>query len=120
MSRAFFIRGAGDVKVAPFNLRERGPGEVLLEVAAVGICGSDLHYYKDGGIGPAVIKSPFVPGHEFGGCLCEDVEELGLVRGQLVAVDPSKPCGRCEWCEAGHPNLCPHVESLARRRTTGQ
>jgi L-iditol 2-dehydrogenase len=112
MSRAFFIRGAGDVKVAPFNLRERNPGEVLLEVAAVGVCGSDLHYYKDGGIGSAVIKSPFVPGHEFGGYLCEDVEELGLARGQLVAVDPNRSCGHCEWCEAGHPNLCPQVEFI--------
>jgi L-iditol 2-dehydrogenase len=112
VSRALFIRGAGDVKVAPFNLREGRPGEVLLDVAAVGICGSDLHYYKDGGIGAMVIQSPFVPGHEFGGYLCEDVDELGLTRGQLVAVDPNKACGRCEWCEAGHTNLCPNVEFI--------
>lgn len=112
MSKALFMRGPGDVRVAPFNLRERRSGEVLVEVAAVGICGSDLHYYKDGGIGAAVIKWPFVPGHEFSGYLCEDVEELGLTAGRLVAVDPAKACGRCEWCEAGHPNLCPQVEFI--------
>ncbi len=110
MSRALFIHGTRDVRVAPFNLREGREGEVLLEVASVGVCGSDLHYYKDGGIGSAVIQSPFVPGHEFGGRLCDDVEDRGLRRGQLVAVDPAKSCGHCEWCRAGHPNLCPHVQ----------
>ena len=54
--------------------------------------------------------APFVPGHEFGGYLCNDVEGLGLRRGQLVAVDPAKSCGQCEWCRDGHPNLCPEVE----------
>jgi L-iditol 2-dehydrogenase len=112
MSRALFIRAAHNATVAPFNLREGREGEVLLDVASVGVCGSDLHYFKDGGIGAAVIEAPFVPGHEFGGFLCEDVEDLGLTRGQLVAVDPNKACGRCEWCREGHPNLCPHVEFI--------
>jgi L-iditol 2-dehydrogenase len=53
-----------------------------------------------------------VPGHEFGGYLCQDVEERGLARGQLVAVDPNKACGVCEWCREGHANLCPHVEFI--------
>jgi L-iditol 2-dehydrogenase len=110
MSRALFIHGTRDVRVAPFDLREGREDEVLLDVASVGVCGSDLHYYKDGGIGSAVIQSPFVPGHEFGGRLCDDVEDRGLRRGQLVAVDPAKSCGHCEWCRAGHPNLCPHVQ----------
>ena len=112
MSRALFIRGAHDVGVAPFHLREGREGEVLIEVASVGVCGSDLHYYKDGGIGSAVIKRPFVPGHEIGGRLCDDVEELGLSRGQLVAVDPNHSCGHCEWCLQGHPNLCPNVQFI--------
>jgi L-iditol 2-dehydrogenase len=112
MSRALFIRGAHDVGVAPFNLRERREGEVLIDVASVGVCGSDLHYYKDGGIGSAVIKRPFVPGHEIGGCLCDAVDELGLGRGQLVAVDPNKSCGHCEWCREGYANLCPNVEFI--------
>lgn len=112
MSRALFIHGPNDARVAPFNLREGRPDEVLLDVAAVGLCGSDLHYYKDGGIGAAVIKAPFVPGHEFGGFLCEDLEPLGLPKGALVAVDPNKACGHCEWCHEGHFNLCPNVEFI--------
>jgi L-iditol 2-dehydrogenase len=109
MSRAFFIHGAHDARVSPFNLREGRPGETLLDVAAVGICGSDLHYYKDGGIGAATIEEPFVPGHEFGGWLTEDIEDRGLARGTLVAVDPNNACGQCEHCRAGHENLCPDV-----------
>ncbi len=53
MTRALYIHAAHDARVAPFNLREGRPGETLLEVASVGLCGSDLHYYKDGGIGSA-------------------------------------------------------------------
>jgi L-iditol 2-dehydrogenase len=109
MSRAVFLHAAGDARVAPFNLREGAAGETLLDVAAVGLCGSDLHYYKDGGIGSAVIAEPFVPGHEFSGWLTEDLPELGLERGALVAVDPNQACGHCEHCRSGHPNLCPEV-----------
>jgi len=110
MNEAVFVHGSRDVRVAPINLREGGPDETLIDVAAVGICGSDLHYYKDGGIGSAIIREPFIPGHEFGGRLCEDVPELGLRRGALVAADPNRSCGRCEWCLQGHRNLCPNVE----------
>jgi L-iditol 2-dehydrogenase len=112
VSNALYIHGPRDARVAPFNLREGQPGEVLLDVAAVGLCGSDLHYYKDGGIGSAVIRSPFVPGHEFAGYLCEDLEDLRLPRGSLVAVDPNKACGQCAWCRDSHPNLCPHVKFI--------
>lgn len=98
--------------MSPYNLREGRPGEVLLDVAAVGLCGSDLHYYKDGGIGSATISSPFVPGHEFAGWLAEDVSERDLPRGALVAVDPNHACGVCEQCRAGFENLCPNVRFI--------
>ena len=112
MNDAVFLHGPRDVRVAPFNLREGRSDETLIDVAAVGICGSDLHYYKDGGIGSAIIHDPFIPGHEFGGRLIEDVPELELTRGALVAVDPNRSCGRCEWCLEGHRNLCPNVEFI--------
>jgi L-iditol 2-dehydrogenase len=112
MSEAVFLHGARDVRVSASTLRERRNHETLLDVAAVGICGSDLHYYKDAGIGAAKIRAPFVPGHEFGGYLREDIPELGLKRGALVAVDPNRSCGHCEWCLAGHHNLCPNVEFI--------
>jgi L-iditol 2-dehydrogenase len=112
VSRAVYMHGVMDARVAPFNSVDGKPGEVLLDVAAVGLCGSDLHYYKDGGIGAALIREPFIPGHEFGGYLAQDLDELGLARGSLVAVDPNKACGHCEWCREGYPNLCPNVEFI--------
>ncbi len=112
MSRALFLHHSRDARVAPYNLREGRPGEVLLDVAAVGLCGSDLHYYKDGGIGAATIQEPFVPGHEFAARLTEDLIERDLPRGTLVAVDPNQACGTCEHCRAGHHNLCPNVRFI--------
>lgn len=112
MSRALFLHSAYDARVEPCALRSGEEGEALIDVAAVGLCGSDLHYYKDGGIGSAVIAKPFVPGHEFGGHLCEDIPQLGLAQGQLVAVDPSRACGACEYCDHGHANLCPNVRFI--------
>ena len=112
MSRAARIHGAGDLRVDEHAPTAPRAGEVEVEIASVGICGSDLHYYKDGGIGGAVIAAPFVPGHEFSARLTRDVESRGLRLGQLVAVDPATPCHRCEWCRAGHHNLCPTVVFL--------
>ncbi|MFK8080071.1 MAG: zinc-binding dehydrogenase [Granulosicoccus sp.] len=109
MNMAAYIHGVRDVRVGDIAPPALTQGRVLVDVLAVGICGSDLHYYKDGGIGGAVIREPFVPGHEFCGRLCGDVEELGLVRGQLVAVDPATACHQCEWCVQGYHNLCPNV-----------
>ena len=89
-----------------------GPGQALLRVTAVGVCGSDLHTYQDARIGDTVVEAPLILGHEFAGV----VEAVGpesydgnfqpLRPGTRVAVDPAQPCGRCEMCEQGHPNLC--------------
>lgn len=75
-----------------------GPGETLVKVGAVGICGSDLHWFDEAGIGDARLTQSLVLGHELAGWT-ED--------GQLVAIDPSIPCGQCEFCLSGYPNLCP-------------
>lgn len=112
MNRAAYIHGVRDVRIGEMEFPKVVPGSVLLDVSAVGICGSDLHYYKDGGIGGAVINQPFIPGHEFSARVCSDVESLGLLRGQLVAVDPATPCRQCEWCFKGYHNLCPSVVFL--------
>ncbi len=93
--------GAGDVRV----LDEPRPGDVtaghrLVRVTAVGLCGSDLHWFAEGGIGDAIVGDPLVLGHEFAGVL-ED--------GTRVAVDPAIPCGVCESCLEGNPNLCPTI-----------
>lgn len=73
------------------------PGEALLRVTAVGLCGSDVHWFGEAGIGDARLAAPLVLGHEFAG-----VTEAG----QRVAVDPAIPCEQCEYCREGNPNLC--------------
>jgi L-iditol 2-dehydrogenase len=112
MNVAAYLHGARDMRLAATPVREGCSDEALIDVAAVGICGSDLHYYKDGGIGAALIREPFVPGHEFGGYLCEDLSELSLPTGTLVAIDPNRSCGVCEWCREGNGNLCPNVRFI--------
>jgi len=87
-------------------------GQVLLRVKAVGVCGSDLHVYRHAEIGGTRLKGPLVLGHEFAGVVealgegCLDGEFHRLLPGARVAVDPAQPCGQCELCERGHPNLC--------------
>ena len=75
-----------------------------MRVEAVGICGSDLHWFEEGGIGDAQLASPLVVGHEFAG-----VVEGGPLDGRRVAVDPALHCGHCERCLEGDQNLCPDV-----------
>lgn len=89
-----------------------GPGRALLRVGCTGLCGSDLHSYVDARIGDTPIQGPLILGHEF----CAVVEAVGpealdgtlapLQPGARVAVDPAQPCGQCELCQKGHPNLC--------------
>lgn len=110
--RASYIHGIRDVRLGDKDAPTSQDDHVLIRVSGVGICGSDLHYYREGGIGAACIHEPFVPGHELAGWVMADRPDLGLHKGQLVAVDPAKPCGGCEWCERGYVNLCPSVEFL--------
>ena len=108
--RAALIHKAQDIRVATVPRPEPKDGELLLRVRTVGVCGSDLHYYREGGVGTATITSPAILGHEFSAEVADDRgAPHGLPRGTLVAVDPARPCGRCEWCLRGHQNLCPDV-----------
>lgn len=88
-----------------------GPGEVRLKIVSVGVCASDLHYYRDGRIGTTVLREPLVIGHEASGvvdALGEDVTNVKV--GDRVAIEPTNPCGKCEWCLTGHFNVCPNVK----------
>jgi len=84
----------------PAPVLRTGTDEALLRVKAVGICGSDLHWYQESGIGDARLDHPLVLGHEF-----TAVTEAG----ERVAVEPSISCGRCEYCQRGDPNLCENL-----------
>lgn len=81
--------------------------DVLIEMARVGICGSDVHYFAEGGIGSQRVVYPWAVGHEGAGI----VREVGaavtrLKPGDRIAFDPALPCGECDQCRAGRPHTC--------------
>jgi L-iditol 2-dehydrogenase len=100
--RALRLHGTGDLRLHDEPAPAPGDGEVVVRVTAVGLCGSDRHWFLEGGIGDAVLNRPLVLGHEFVGTI-----ESGARTGERVALDPAVPCGRCSVCLAGEPHLCP-------------
>ena len=104
------LHGAGDLQIHEEPLALAGEREKLVRIKAVGVCGSDLHWFSEGGIGDAKVEHPLVLGHEFAG-VTED--------GQRVAIDPAIPCGQCEFCGQGHPNLCENLLFAGDGKTDG-
>lgn len=93
---------------------EPGAGEVLIRVLAVGLCGSDAHWFDEGGIGDATLSAGLVLGHEFCGVI-----ESGPRTGERVAVDPAIPCLMCEQCAAGRRHLCLELRFAGHGTTDG-
>jgi L-iditol 2-dehydrogenase len=111
--RAVFIHAPFDVRLGDLPTPNAAPGLVLVDIEAVGLCGSDLHYYKEGAIGAAqTITVPFVPGHEVAGRVRDALPERQIAAGARVVIDPARPCGACEWCHRALHNLCPHTLML--------
>jgi L-iditol 2-dehydrogenase len=113
-NRAAVLHGVRDLRIEDIAVPEPGPMEVLVEVRAVGVCGSDVHYYEHGRVGPYVVSEPLVLGHESGGVVVGRGPGADRHRvGQRVALEPGVPCGRCRQCRAGRYNLCPDVRFFA-------
>lgn len=86
------------------------PGQILLQIKAVGVCGSDIHYYTRGGIGDQRVVYPFCLGHECSGEIIEVGKEVRRFKpGELVTVDPAQPCGSCFQCRKGRFNTCENL-----------
>src|SRR5881227_1171601 len=108
------LRGVGQVAVEERSVPEPAADEVLVEVGSVGVCGSDVHYFEHGRIGPYVVDSPLVLGHEAGGVVAAvGAEVTSLQVGQRVSIEPGVPCRACRQCLAGRYNLCPDVRFFA-------
>jgi L-idonate 5-dehydrogenase len=125
--RALVIHGPRDLRVEERDIPLLGPGDVEVRVRTGGICGSDLHYYKDGGFGSVRLRHPMILGHEVAG----EVTAVGagvtaVSPGDRVVVNPSLSCGTCRFCKAAQPNHCmdlrfygsamrlPHVDGAFR------
>ncbi len=105
--RASVLRAAGDLGVEERPVPTPGPHEVLVRIASVGVCGSDVHYYEHGRIGSYEVTAPLVLGHESSGT----VEAVGeavtrLQPGDRVSLEPGVPDLSCIQCLAGRYNLC--------------
>jgi L-iditol 2-dehydrogenase len=112
--RAAVLSGPQAISLEQRPVPAVAPDEVLVKVAAVGVCGSDVHYYRDGRIGDFVVDGPLVLGHEVSGRIVATGEEVGPGRiGERVAIEPQRPCRVCLQCKAGRYNLCPHMRFYA-------
>ncbi|HEY5349938.1 MAG TPA: alcohol dehydrogenase catalytic domain-containing protein [Candidatus Lustribacter sp.] len=123
--RAAVFYGRGDIRVEDVAVREPGPDEVRVRVAAVGVCGTDASEFS---AGPKMFpiehthpvsghRGPMIPGHEFSGyveAIGTNVTSLGL--GDLVASGAVLPCGTCELCRTGRPNLCTRTATVGLHR----
>ncbi len=110
--KAAFFYGGRDIRLATVPDPVPGPGEALVRVKAAGICGSDLHGYRDPRRVWPGLGIPYMTGHELAGeiaALGPDVS--GLFVGQRVGVEPRHlvGCGRCRWCRRGNYHLCPDL-----------
>ncbi|MGB9035431.1 MAG: NAD(P)-dependent alcohol dehydrogenase [Paeniglutamicibacter sp.] len=112
--RASVLRHAGEVVVEKRPVPVPAHDEVLVRVGSVGICGSDVHYFKEGRIGDFVVESPMVLGHEAGGVIVAVGAGIDPGRiGERVSIEPQRPSPTSKQTLAGAYNLCPHMEFYA-------
>lgn len=112
--RANVLVAKGVMQMDHLAIPALDPDQVLVEVAAVGVCGSDVHYYRHGRIGPYIVDRPLILGHELSGRITAVGGAVDGDRvGQRVAIEPQRPCRRCAQCKAGRYNLCPDMQFFA-------
>ncbi len=96
------------------DIPEPGPNEVLVKTKAVGICGSDVHYYVEGRIGSYIVNDPLILGHETAGIIARVGSNVTYLKeGDRVALEPGVPCGCTDFVKRGLYNLCPSIKFFA-------
>ena len=113
-NRAFMLTKPQTLEMKTIDMPKVGKDDVLVNIKAVGICGSDVHYYAKGRVGDFVVEYPFLLGHEAAGVVTavgENVRNFAV--GDRVTMEPGIPCGTCEQCLKGRYNLCPDVKFWA-------
>ena len=112
--RCATIHAPGDIRVGEMPDPVAEPGQSLVRITSVGLCGSDLHWFTEGAIGDAALTKPLVLGHEIAG-----VAVSGPLAGRTVGLDPAMPCGDCRECDAGLEHLCTHMPFAGHGKTDG-
>ena len=111
---AAFLTKQSTVEIFQQELPKIGDRDVLVKVQAVGICGSDIHYFAHGHIGERVVQYPHIQGHECSGLVVAVGANVTRFKvGDRVAIEPGVSCMSCEWCKEGRYNLCPSVQFLS-------
>jgi L-iditol 2-dehydrogenase len=108
------LHAPGDIRVEQRPDPVAGPGESLVRVTSVGLCGSDLHWFAAGAIGDAAISRPLVLGHEMAGVVVS-----GPLTGRSVGLDPALPCDGCRECASGLEHLCTRMRFAGHGDTDG-
>jgi L-iditol 2-dehydrogenase len=112
--KVWSLHGVNDLRLETRDVPVLKHGEALIRIKSVGICGSDVHYFSHGRIGPFVVNAPMVLGHE----CCGEIVKAGpgvnrLKAGDHVVIEPGTSCGKCWYCKNGRYNLCPEIKFMA-------
>lgn len=111
--RGLRVHARGDLRLDLLPVPVPAPAEAVVRVRYGGICGSDVHYWRDGAVGTSVLQDPMILGHEIVGIVdTPAADRPGPAAGQPVAVHPAATCGTCRWCTSGRANLCPRCRYL--------
>ncbi|HEY1644090.1 MAG TPA: alcohol dehydrogenase catalytic domain-containing protein [Streptosporangiaceae bacterium] len=111
--QALRIHARGDLRLEDIPARRPEPGQAVVRIEYGGICGSDIHYWRDGAVGASVLKAPMTLGHEIVGTVLRAAAGgPGPAAGTPVAVYPALVCGRCRWCRDGQSHLCAECRYL--------
>jgi len=109
-----------EFRLAQYEIEDPGPGEIQVRVDAVGLCGSDLHAYAEGGVGDAPNQYPMVLGHEPSGTVVKTGPGVtGWARGDRAALEPAVYCYHCEFCRSGRHNICANIRFLSNAGIPG-
>ncbi len=109
--KACVLHAPGDLRIEDRATPPLAPTDVLVQIGAGGICGSDLHYFQHGGFGTVRLQEPMILGHEVAGTVVQVGSAVTRLKpGDRAAINPNQPCGRCRSCLSGRANLCLDVQ----------
>lgn len=112
--RAAVLVEPGRIEMQDRPVPRPDPGDVLVRVSSVGVCGSDTHYYRHGRVGGFVVEAPLILGHEAAGTIVDVGENVDRGRiGERVSIEPQRPDPDSDETRRGLYNLCPHMRFFA-------
>ncbi|WP_175477006.1 NAD(P)-dependent alcohol dehydrogenase [Ruania alba] len=111
MMRASLLVAPGCLEIRDIPIPTLRPGDVLVRIEQVGLCGSDVHFFDHGRVGSLVVEEPLILGHEAAGVIVSVGEGVDPTRvGERVAIEPQRHCRECSYCLDGRYNLCEQME----------